>query len=594
MIVWLSAAIGVGLVVALIARAKGGSLLPWWIYGTVLAPIALPHALILRGMPEPDWRPERFAFLQREPTPPCERCSHCGAPLHAEALVCLKCGRAVYDPGTLAPDTHSHEKHADAASSRAATLARSVAPAIRQPPEGEVPKQWDDEFGRLAERDPDSPPPEPVPIPPSDPLQRDADPASEAVDETDEEDEKEDEPPVSRKRSWADFVPAAHGRLFGDLPTPAPRTTGAVAGFAGAAVVVIGAIFFAWREVPRYSELPASAPTDLSRGSKGADTAPRAAGIIPPAAEPVPQVETPRPSDQKKAEIEPPTEALPPPRDVEPAGPGNNQPEAQEKNDGDAAGAAKGAPRATVRAPFPPPLEKPRPQDTPRPPRPTGAGNELATLPTPRANDAGAPPGTGPTAAPIAALVTESHGRDETDEVARAFTARTALASSPSESTSQIDDARQATPQEASPVRAKPEPTPAPTSAPANTRQPEPEPATPTIFANIVQRALRDLFGERVNAPRPAKTPDPVESSTPLSPSDKSITASGELVAVVQRKLKERGYDPGPVDGRAGPRTRAAILAFERASGAPQNGKVDLALLQRLGVVGAEIPAFNR
>lgn len=39
------------------------------------------------------------------------------------------------------------------------------------------------------------------------------------------------------------------------------------------------------------------------------------------------------------------------------------------------------------------------------------------------------------------------------------------------------------------------------------------------------------------------------------------------LVRRIQSALVERGYDPGPVDGRSGPRTRAAIGAYQRDNG---------------------------
>jgi len=39
------------------------------------------------------------------------------------------------------------------------------------------------------------------------------------------------------------------------------------------------------------------------------------------------------------------------------------------------------------------------------------------------------------------------------------------------------------------------------------------------------------------------------------------------LVRRIQSALVERGYDPGPIDGRPGPRTRAAIGAYQRDNG---------------------------
>ena len=43
--------------------------------------------------------------------------------------------------------------------------------------------------------------------------------------------------------------------------------------------------------------------------------------------------------------------------------------------------------------------------------------------------------------------------------------------------------------------------------------------------------------------------------------------ADNGVVRRIQSALAERGYDPGPVDGRSGPRTRAAIGAYQRDHG---------------------------
>jgi hypothetical protein len=46
-------------------------------------------------------------------------------------------------------------------------------------------------------------------------------------------------------------------------------------------------------------------------------------------------------------------------------------------------------------------------------------------------------------------------------------------------------------------------------------------------------------------------------------------------VREVQRRLIRRGYRPGPVDGRFGPRTRAAVMWFQVKHGLPRTGRVD-------------------
>ena len=53
-------------------------------------------------------------------------------------------------------------------------------------------------------------------------------------------------------------------------------------------------------------------------------------------------------------------------------------------------------------------------------------------------------------------------------------------------------------------------------------------------------------------------------------------------VREVQRRLVRRGYRPGPVDGRFGARTRAAVLWFQTKHGLPRTGRVDAASVATL------------
>ena len=56
-----------------------------------------------------------------------------------------------------------------------------------------------------------------------------------------------------------------------------------------------------------------------------------------------------------------------------------------------------------------------------------------------------------------------------------------------------------------------------------------------------------------------------------------------ERIRTIQRALKSRGYDPGPLDNILGERTRAALLRFQRDNGLPE-GSLDLETLAALGV----------
>lgn len=47
------------------------------------------------------------------------------------------------------------------------------------------------------------------------------------------------------------------------------------------------------------------------------------------------------------------------------------------------------------------------------------------------------------------------------------------------------------------------------------------------------------------------------------------------LIKDVQARLRDAGFDPGPIDGRFGPRTEAALRRFQAASGLPVTGRID-------------------
>lgn len=61
-----------------------------------------------------------------------------------------------------------------------------------------------------------------------------------------------------------------------------------------------------------------------------------------------------------------------------------------------------------------------------------------------------------------------------------------------------------------------------------------------------------------------------------------SRTMGRAYVAGIQRALIQNGYAPGPADGVEGPRTRAAIRAFQRDAGLPQTGRASRELLESL------------
>jgi len=59
-------------------------------------------------------------------------------------------------------------------------------------------------------------------------------------------------------------------------------------------------------------------------------------------------------------------------------------------------------------------------------------------------------------------------------------------------------------------------------------------------------------------------------------------TLGRDSVRLIQQRLNERGFNAGVPDGVAGPQTRAAIAAFQSASGFAADGQPSIGLLQAL------------
>lgn len=70
---------------------------------------------------------------------------------------------------------------------------------------------------------------------------------------------------------------------------------------------------------------------------------------------------------------------------------------------------------------------------------------------------------------------------------------------------------------------------------------------------------------------------------------ERMLDRSGMLrsyTRAVQEALLARGYDPGPVDGALGPKTRDAIRAYQSANGLSPTGEVSRDLLSHLMGLG--------
>ena len=77
-------------------------------------------------------------------------------------------------------------------------------------------------------------------------------------------------------------------------------------------------------------------------------------------------------------------------------------------------------------------------------------------------------------------------------------------------------------------------------------------------------------------------TPQQLENESPLMPLKFGLT--GSAVIKLQQRLRDRGFKPGAVDGVFGENTQAAVKAFQRSVGLPDDGIVGSNTRTELGL----------
>jgi mono/diheme cytochrome c family protein len=73
-----------------------------------------------------------------------------------------------------------------------------------------------------------------------------------------------------------------------------------------------------------------------------------------------------------------------------------------------------------------------------------------------------------------------------------------------------------------------------------------------------------------------------------------STSFADDLVKKAQQSLVEKGFDPGPVDGFWGPRTKSGLMEFQKKEGLAVNGRLDDGTRQRLFTTATPPPAIEK
>src|SRR5689334_19119826 len=62
------------------------------------------------------------------------------------------------------------------------------------------------------------------------------------------------------------------------------------------------------------------------------------------------------------------------------------------------------------------------------------------------------------------------------------------------------------------------------------------------------------------------------------------MAANTGQVKAAQQALKDQGLDPGPIDGKMGPKTKAALRDYQQKQGLKATGRLDTETASKLGV----------
>jgi Putative peptidoglycan binding domain len=107
---------------------------------------------------------------------------------------------------------------------------------------------------------------------------------------------------------------------------------------------------------------------------------------------------------------------------------------------------------------------------------------------------------------------------------------------------------------------------------------------------NSVQSDRDGLAGQARQTEPQQKQPQLQEQNKQAGPNQRASGTEGALnlgrdqVRQAQMVLKEKGFDAGEADGVLGPRTRKALIAFQRQQGLEPSGEIDQRTATALGI----------